>query len=337
MNQEDHKNTSGLPSQKRKFKCLEKRRFILERDMSEVLRLFEQVFGKTANQELWKWKYLPPWIEEVYAWIGVADDQVIAHIGAVPLRGQVDGNEVFFFQFGDIMVDPDFRSYIYLHLSPAKFMEEICLKHPDGVIYGFTGRKLALLYTWFESAGANTSVEWAKDRIVRLPQEGLGGPEPNHFDVHEWSWDAPELDEIWQQQKDTIRVGLIRDRDYLDWRYAKHPLIEYSLFGVYHSGAPVGWLVTGKRQVSDQWDDEVRVHDLLLPNEFHLPALRKAASVLQAKSLVLWLPDNCVTPGFENRDTDWQVMHRSLSSTVSRDFLAGNVYYTLGEADEWWW
>jgi len=338
MNDKKPKIKHKAPFRGKKFTHLEGRRFVLERDVNDVLHLYEQVFGKAANQELWEWKYLPPWTKQAYAWIGVADGQVIGHMGAVPLRGQVDGKEVLFFQFGDIMVNPDYRSrIIYMQLSPAKLIEEIRSEHPQAVIYGFTSHKLARFYAWFTSPYSNTSVELAEDRIVRLSQEPCNEPDLSQFKVCQWSWNAPELDDVWQQQKDTVRVGLVRDRTYLEWRYANHPALKYCLFGIYYRKKTVGWLVTGDRHVSEQWEDEVRIHDFLLPSNIRLPALRKATSRLQAKSLVLWLPSNCLIPGLESRDTNWRVMHFSLSPAVSKDFLASNVYYSLGEADEWWW
>ena len=127
------------------------------------------------------------------------------------------------------------------------------------------------------------------------------------------------------------------DRAYLEWRYANNPLIDYSLFGVYDHDEPVGWLVTSDRGLSGAWDDEVRVHDMLIAPGMRLPALQKAASVLHAKSLVLWLPAHCVEPGMESRESNWKVMYHPLNDAVSQEFLTSNIYYTLGEADEWWW
>ena len=63
-----------------------------------------------------------------------------------------------------------------------------------------------------------TSVERADDRIIRIPLESHTEPASSQFEIREWPWDASELDDIWKQQKDTIRIGLVRDRTYLTWR-----------------------------------------------------------------------------------------------------------------------
>jgi len=337
MNDRNRKINPFIQSQRKKKSKLESRRFVLKRDLNDVMQLYERLFNKKTTQELWEWKYLPPWTNKPFSWIGLDSKRIIGHIGIVPLRGQIKGAEVTFFLIGDIMADPDYRMLkIYRQLNPTKYFEEIRKEHPQAVMYGFTGRHLGRWYRWFLSLDINSYVERADDRIIRLPNDRLAGKDASQFDVCEWLWDAPELDIIWRQLKDTILVGLVRDRAYLDWRYAKHPTLRYRLFGVYQWGKPVGWLVTGKQNILEEWRKEVRIHDLLLPPEIRLPVLRYAASALQANSLVFWLPSNCLPSDFESHDTSWIVTHWSFSPDISKDFLSSNVYYTLGEADEWW-
>jgi hypothetical protein len=306
--------------------------------MNKVLCLFEEIFGKPVNRELWTWKYQPPWALESYAWIGRHDEQVIAYIGAVPLRGLLNGEQVFFFQFGDIMISSKLRSLSAIRQwNPKKLIEDIRSEHPRAVIHGFTSQKLARFYTWYLSSTRNTYIEWSDDYIVHSFSGESDQSECETIHIKEWPWNAPELDRIWLQQKDTVTAGLIRDRAYLEWRYAKHPVIEYSLFGVYHRDVPVGWLVTSKRRISEQWDDEVRIHDMLTPQKIRVSVLQQAASALHAKSVVFWLPAHCSEPGMESRRTNWQTIYHTFNDAVPREFLASNIYYTLGEADEWWW
>jgi hypothetical protein len=309
----------------------------LDRDLDQLLLLFEHCFHKPADPATWLWKYQPPWIDQPWAWVGTQGDRIVGHIGAVPLRGRVNGEDALFFQLGDIMADPDIRSVnVYLELDPTKVLAEIAQEHPYSVVYGFTGSKLAAWYNWMASVGRKTWIEAAHDRILRVPQSVGALPEGGDLEVREWGWDASEIDDLWERQKDLIGAGLVRDRLWLEWRYARHPSIKYALYGVFSGNEAVGWLVTGAEDCS-QPREEVRIHDFLVPAELRLPALRRAASVLRARSLVLWLPNHCVPIGLQNRKTGWQVMHHSLSPKISRHFFEQNLFYTLGEADEWWW
>jgi hypothetical protein len=60
-----------------------------------------------------------------------------------------------------------------------------------------------------------------------------------------------------------------------------------------------------------------------------------AARFLNAKMVVLWLPASRFEG--ESRDTGWVVLCRSMNPAVSSELVGEQLYYTLGEVDEWWW
>ncbi|MGD9853732.1 MAG: hypothetical protein AB7U20_02155 [Planctomycetaceae bacterium] len=174
--------------------------------------------------------------------------------------------------------------------------------------------------------------------MIRISAEpGHSGADRSRCEFRPWPWEADEIDDLWQQLRGTIRLSLIRDRTYLAWRYANHPAFKYSLFGVYDHHSPIGWLVSTQRDLSSSHNEEVRIQDMLLPPDLMLPVLQQAASFLKAQSLILWLPDHLVLPGMESRVTGWHATYRALSRSLTNQFLAANVFYSLGEADQWWW
>lgn len=326
------------PAESRILEKITSHRLKRGEDVSELQQLFERLFQRQSNRELWQWKYQPPWTQEPYAWVASVGDHIAGHLGAVPLRGQIKGEETLFFQFGDIVLNPDYRSLAtYSALNPNQVVNSIRKEWPNAVIYGFAGKQLGHWYTWLTSLDRSTYVELAQDRLLHIPSEGESVDGTERYSIHRWSWDAPELDALWQQQRETVRIGLIRDRTYLQWRYASHPIYHYALFGVYEDGNPIGWMVTGARESSGQWDGDLRIQDCLLPPDTLFRALKRAALDLRIRSLLFWLPANCLPSGIESRDNTWQVLFHSLDKTVSRNFLASRIYYTLGEADEWWW
>ncbi|MGD9853731.1 MAG: GNAT family N-acetyltransferase [Planctomycetaceae bacterium] len=135
---------------------LESRRLDLNRDIPDVVRLFERLFQKDASRNLWEWKYLPPWSERPCAWVGLADGQIIGHMAAVPLRGQINGQEAPFFLFGDTMIDPAYRTLsTYRQLSVMNGAEEIRREHPSGVLYGFGGKEVLLWTNWLGAGDAS--------------------------------------------------------------------------------------------------------------------------------------------------------------------------------------
>ena len=43
---------------------------------------------------MWYWKYVPPWAQRHYCYVGKIDDQIVGYFGAVPLRGMKEGVEI---------------------------------------------------------------------------------------------------------------------------------------------------------------------------------------------------------------------------------------------------
>jgi len=313
---------------------MEFRRLAPDRDLDDVFQLGRLVFQRGADPsilDIWKWKYNLPWVREPHAWVAISDGEILGHVGAVPLRGWVDGEEVPFFQLTDIMIHPEHRAkYDFLTLAPKSIEVEIRAAYPKSVLYGFTGRRTAL---WYRRMGGRVKEE-ACDRLVRIAAHE---PEPVNdqgIEFAEWSWDRDEIDEIWGGSK--IRAGLMRDRTYISWRYERHPTKDYTLIGVLARGEPVGWFVTQPwSRVDTVLRDEVRLLDHFLPEEVARPALQLAARYLKARTLVFWLPKR-LWEG-ESRETGWFVLCKSLYPDLSTEYLAEHLDYSLGEVDEWWW
>jgi ribosomal protein S18 acetylase RimI-like enzyme len=309
------------------------RRLSPEKDLDELLRLGGVVFRAQptdAMRELWRWKYQPPWVAEPLAWVGVVDGKIVMHWGAVRLLGRVDGEEAPFFQMTDIMVHPDHRAgYGFLTLPQKTAVQEIADEFPSSVIYGFTGRRTSI---WYRRLGGILK-EQACDRLVPL-RELPAGSEGGSLQIREWEWTTDEVDRIWERIGPP--TGLIRDLTWLRWRYAEHPTHDYQLLGVIEEGKAVGWLVTHAWATREtEIKEEVRILDLLLPQGLQAHALRMAARFLNAKMVVLWLPASRFEG--ESRDTEWVVLCRSLNPAVSSELVGEQLYYTLGEVDQWWW
>lgn len=53
-----------------------------------------------------------------------------------------------------------------------------------------------------------------------------------------------EIDDMWRQTHMIHTVSIIRDRQYLEWRYKQKPFAAYKVFLIYRSGSPIGFYVT---------------------------------------------------------------------------------------------
>jgi hypothetical protein len=155
--------------------------------------------------------------------------------------------------------------------------------------------------------------------------------------VQKWDWEALEIDPVWENLKGVVKTGLIRDRSYLRWRYANHPTHRYHLFGVHLGGKAIGWLVTARIKKDEAELPEVRVVDLLLPKEILIQALEEAALTIPARALVAWLPANFRPASVQTRATETLAIHHLGTPLLGAENAQNQPYFTLGEADEWWW
>jgi hypothetical protein len=312
------------------------RPFSRSRDLNALLNLYARAFEKEVDERQWSWKYAPPWASRSFSWVAEADGRLVGHIGVLPFRGQLDRKEVTFFMLGDALVDPEYRSVdVYAVLRPGQLLTKVAEHDAHGIVFGFSADKIGAWYRWISDETSAITVEAAHDRLVR---RRLATREDSDIELQPWGWDAPEIEKVWARQRAFTRIGLIRDRTYLAWRYGAHPTYSYSLFGVLYHGEPVGWIViTAVDRDTAPPVDDLRIHDLLLPPPLRVPALQQAAAFLNVDSVVVWLPENAIASGMESRPNGWDAMHLSLSSAFTKEQLARSIYYTLGEADQWWW
>jgi hypothetical protein len=304
---------------------MEVRPFDPEQHMEGLQRLFMDVLERPLSPEVWRWKYRPPWTTRTFEWAGFDGGDLIAHTGAVQLRGWVRGAEVPFIQLADIVVHPRMRArYEFLRIGPMRLLAEIEESLPACVYYGFTGRRTARFYCRM----GGTIVEEARDRLV--PADAAQGAA---VVLEPLSFDDPALDALWDRLRPD--VGLIKDRTWLDWRYVRYPLYRHRLLGVRREGELVGWLVLAEAAFEQGRAEEVRILDQLLAPELIPGAMAAAARLAEAKAAVFWHAGRGW--GGESRETSWVAVVRSRVEGCTSDEMADGLSYALGEADEWWW
>jgi hypothetical protein len=298
----------------------------LESDLDQVLALFTLVFGTEESPEKWRWKYCPPWAEHPHAWLATEGKEIVAHVGAVPVRGVLNREDVMYFQIVDAMFHPEYRGRQDPSGAGLRLFEEILEERPASVLYGFTGRRP---YLWYRRKRISDMVEEACDVILRASH--VTRPLRPDLDIEEWSWTAPELESIWETRRVDIRAGLIRDGRYLGWRYGAHPTDRFRLLGVLKDGKPAGWAVVAEARNGE----EVRVNDILVPRDLLRPAVEHVMDFLDAGAVVQWLP-SWLRPAFqETRDVGMLAHHVVWKNTIPTEYLRNHLYYTLGDVDGW--
>jgi GNAT superfamily N-acetyltransferase len=303
---------------------LETRRLDPSTDQGDLVDLFELVFGHTILPGMWEWKHQPEWAPRHECWVARYDDRIVGYVGAVCVRGVVDGKAVPFFQLSDVMVHPQYRrKFDYFDLAAKHIFEDVVAHNEDRIIYGFSNHRAFL---WFKKLGLSDIVE--KARICTVPPQDVGAGTP--FEIKEASWQDPWLDEFWAEHIATVRLGLVRDGAYLVWRYGRHPVYPYKLRRIEEGGRAIGWVVLG----AHGGKPEMPVVDMLLPPGREPEVLQALANHLN-RPVRFWLASNRTPPFADEKESKTSVYIFLKPTTVGIEQLRNDLYYTMGDAD-WW-
>ncbi len=298
-------------------------------DEPAVIALFDRVFGSTRSVSYWHWKYRYSEQGIPRSKIAVTETgETVGHAGAVPLSGWATDQPLPIYQICDVMVHPNARGgmgtrNLFTQLART-LLEDIGASAESVFAYGFPGERPFLLG---ERVKVYERIETTRQctRQVRrdwtLPLLRLA-PLP---------WDDARIDRIWARLRIRIRLGVIRDRDYLRWRYAEHPHTSYQLLGVRFAGQLLGWLIVVAGT------ERLDVVDLLLPKQLIGAVLRQLdqyAAALSISEIRCWLP-----PGWRKTElggwTDSGIVATNMvwRLPLGTKWVAERLYYTMADVD----
>lgn len=298
-------------------------------DEEGITALFREIFKKEMTGEQWHWKYAVPGKGRVYS--KVAEDtsrKIIAHAGAIPLKGAYENKPMQFFQIVDVMVHPKARGSlgrkgVFEHLMKTLF-DDLQKEFPEVFCYGFPGGRPFLLG---KRVRVYDEIERAVD-CVRETKRVFWTP----FAIKPMDWNDKRLNAAWREFSKNIRLSVIRDSQYLHWRYATNPFFSYHLLGIFLLGKLKGWAIARDS------GDEVFIVDLLAESRRYntvLKAITRYFSSQKKKSMHFWLPRSRRDTITEGRKEETEVVvtnmiwNLPMKTSVVRDAL----YYTMGDVD----
>jgi len=302
-------------------------------DEYEITSLFRDVFGKEMTLDQWNWKYVVRGDGRIYSKVVVdISHKVVGHAGAVPLRGKFRDKSIPFFQIVDVMVHPLARGFLGGKNVFGKMIkmlfEDLGSEFADVFCYGFPGKRPYILG---ERIGVYDTIERSVDCTKSLsPFKTLSFY--RLFKVRPIEWDDERLDELWRRVSPKLRLSVIRDRDYLLWRYANNPYFRYQLLGFFYSEKLIGWAV-----VREDGEDVLVVD--LLTEVSHCGRLLRALERLSLsqgrKKIRLWLPDvwRKKIKGYILTESQAVVTNMIWKLPFETASVKRDLYYTMGDAD----
>lgn len=326
-------------------------------DERGLVQLFKRVFGVERTLNRWCWQFRDNPVGEQFIRVAVTDSgHLVGHYGGVPVWANWAGERLVLTQVVDVMADPVVRGGLsrrrgIFSRMLASYIEECLGPGRAALGFGFPpignlrlGRQLG----YRKLHGVQSLVK----QIVEPLSFSLSVSIAAMGWVVEEVVDLRPVDRLWLRCQPELPVAIIRDAQYLTWRYSQHPEIQYHVIVVRRrlSGEWVGLAVlrlgVGKELAFlGQDDTSACIVDWLAPTDERLAAwllLAKCEAIGREhgmRRLHAWFRPGSVhwnfltARGFQPESTPMYLTARPGIEGLSLEWAKEHWYYTMGDSD----
>ncbi|MFH1073031.1 MAG: GNAT family N-acetyltransferase [Nanoarchaeota archaeon] len=161
-------------------------------------------------------------------------EQIVGMLGRIPARYNYFGKDVTGAYLVNLMIDEEYRK---LGLGPRLVLEtekEYDLLLNTG--YGEQGKELYEKLKWTEMPPLHRAVCIMSNKCSVFSKKEIPlstvkiAPRKGSHDFQQLTRFDRAIDSFWKKMRGKYPISINRDADYLNWRYADHPLLKYHLF-----------------------------------------------------------------------------------------------------------
>ncbi len=184
----------------------------------------------------WKWAYLENPGGGPELGVGLVDGEIVGQYACFPMRAVKEGEDISLGQLVDAFVLPRHRRaggrpglvvHMAEHLHDSYGGPKASARHPGHEL--FYGLPVPI----WRMAQRYLGGEIVRDLDVLFREIAVPSfralPMPKDWTVEEICEKSPLLDDLWEKVRPEVRFGVVRDGAYLEWRYLKHPRVDYQL------------------------------------------------------------------------------------------------------------
>lgn len=318
-------------------------------DERQILDLFPEVFGVHRDLAHWRWEYAAnpfggPFVS--MAWDGEA---LAAHYAAYPVPVWLGEHRTMTYQVGDTLTHPAYRGIGRGNTSLlGRVIRHFHRSYCEGVVpffYGFNTDRIQRLGRQFFGYHPVAPVqEWWLPQELPRALRSTTGYRLRGYGVTVTATVGDWADTVFEQARDAYGWLIVRDREYLRWRYERRPDRDYHFFVVYRRGRPLGW-----------WLGYVEEHTLWLGDAL----FRRDAGDAPAAGLAIalkwlerqgrtiqhvggwfaqtptWWVDTLSSLGFRPRrqEQELDLCVTPFRDDIDPEVIARNMYFTYGDSD----
>jgi hypothetical protein len=312
-------------------------------DEEKVIALWEAAFNQKMDTRIWRWKFHDnPFGRQIMLCL-TENRTPIAMYAGIPYQANWNGQKIRMTQLIDNMSHPDFRQATNgrkgLFIQTAEFFFEVYGgAHASVFHYGFPGQKhfklgqLFLHYNMIKDGGSYLEASpSAIKRKYLLSFDGLHSTD--QFDEG--------FDRLWQEAKNDFVFSVCRNQQFLQWRFASHPLNSYETYVLKNrKNGIVAYLIILIREKTATIVDIFGKNDLATINKlvFQVSKIMKKKGV---EKIRVWLPKNhfitksLIDSGFIEMPEPLGIVPtgRSLFDNLNIQFALENIFYTMADGD----
>ena len=227
-------------------------------DEAALVELFGRAFNKRITTAHWQWKFRGYDAPFQNVWLAVEGERIIFQYAGIPVRVETEGGPRWAVQSVDTMADPDYRRR-GLFGQVARHSYQHWREAGAAFVYGLPNEQSA---SGFSALGFGTpfSLHWRRHPLrpfailarrsrINFPTEMLdrlwfalrSSREPRrNFDLAEVLHLDESVDLLWDRYRPD-GIAVVRNRDWIRWRYLSAPGLGYRLLIAKGGDGPLGY------------------------------------------------------------------------------------------------
>jgi len=244
-----------------------------EGDEEKILELHKAVHPERKyDKELWM-----EWWHRMYkenpagagkVWLAEDDGKIVGQYALIPIVINIKSETITGAQSVDTMTHPDYRYRgIFESLARKTYIE--AAKEGIYIVYGFPNKishpGFIKKLSWFDVAAMQVvfkPLNWTNTLKIRIKNKfllklgGIGGnlvdkifyrakraPAVEGLTIAQVSSFDERINELWARVSSQYQIMVVRNKDYLNWRYCAVPGVNYSIYIAEKAGQICGYLV----------------------------------------------------------------------------------------------
>lgn len=347
-------------------KNLEKRK-VQPRDFESLTSLYSEVYGAYFSSAYWDWKYFKNPYGDNMMYVALDGERVVGEVGTIPVNVKCGDGVFLSSQTCDITVLPEYQ-------KGGPFLDLYKLSNEENykrslICYGFSVpvtlkisskllkfRPICPVWKWVLVLNPApylakkfhipflASIASSLSRLfVRICLSKHQKPTKNK--IIEINRFDERFDRFWEERKHDYEIMVVRDSEYLNWRYTDHSMNHYKIFAYISDNRVRGFTVLSTLV------DEVRrgvILELMAdPVEEDVVDCLLSASINffydeKTDSVTLWLPEQNPLVrkieqwGFVRRETQHNLIVKIYSEDADINayiMTPNNWFFTMGDSD----